>query len=223
MSIEAQFNAIAQEYDANRKRFIPCFDEYYESTTSFVAANISPPKRVLDLGAGTGLLTYFWYRQFPEAEYVLTDIADEMLNVARRRFHGIGSISYQTLDYAKSFPPGAFDVILSALSIHHLEQEEKQALFQRIYETLPTGGVFVNYDQFCAGQPDMNVWFDSYWEHQLMTSGLTQHDLQSWRERRKLDRECSVAEEMDMLSACRFRAVQCVYSCQKFAVIVAIK
>lgn len=223
MSIKEQFNFVAQEYDANRKRFIPCFDDYYENTTKFIAANIASPKRVLDLGAGTGLLTYFWYQQFPKADYVLVDIADEMLKVARRRFAGIDSISYQTLDYSKGLPQGTFDVILSALSIHHLEHEDKRALFARIYETLPAGGLFVNYDQFCAGQPDMDAWYDSYWENQLMHSGLTPHDLQAWKERRKLDRECSAAEELEMLSACPFRAVQCVYSCQKFAVLAAVK
>ena len=31
MSIEAQFNLIAKEYDANRKKFIPCFNDYYEN------------------------------------------------------------------------------------------------------------------------------------------------------------------------------------------------
>ena len=29
MNIEEQFNLIAKEYDANRKKFIPCFDEFY--------------------------------------------------------------------------------------------------------------------------------------------------------------------------------------------------
>ncbi|WP_290095500.1 hypothetical protein [Bacteroides acidifaciens] len=53
MTIESQFNLIAQEYDANRKRFIPCFDDYYIDTTKFIVSNIVEPKRVLDLGAGT--------------------------------------------------------------------------------------------------------------------------------------------------------------------------
>ena len=36
MNIEEQFNRIAQEYDANRKKFIPCFTDYYENTTKFI-------------------------------------------------------------------------------------------------------------------------------------------------------------------------------------------
>ncbi len=218
MNIEEQFNLIAQEYDANRKKFIPCFDDYYISTTKFIASNIAEPKRVMDLGAGTGLLSYFWYRHFPASEYVLVDIADDMLQVAR-----IDTVSYQSADYSRELPTQDFDVIVSALSIHHLENRDKEKLFERIYGKLPEGGLFVNYDQFCAGQAGMDGWFDSYWESQLAESGLTEHDIALWKERRKLDRECSVEEETEMLGKCGFKTVKCVYSYQKFSVIAAIK
>ncbi len=85
------------------------------------------------------------------------------------------------------------------------------------------GGLFVNYDQFCAGQAVLDDWFDSYWESQLAGSGLTEHDIALWKERRKLDRECSVEEETAMLCKSGFKSVKCVYSYQKFSVIIAIK
>ena len=223
MDIETQFNLVAEEYDANRKKFIPCFDDYYKSTTKFIASNINEPERILDLGAGTGLLTYYWYRQFPKSEYVLVDIAEEMLKIARKRFDGINTVTYRISDYTKTLPKENFDVIISALSVHHLEHEDKIKLFARIFDKLPSGGVFVNYDQFCAGQTELNKWFDSYWENNLMNSGLTAHDIELWQERRKLDRECSVEQEIEMLYKCKFKAVKCVYSYQKFSVIVAIK
>lgn len=223
MDIQTQFNIIADEYDGNRKKFIPCFDEYYNSTTRFIASNIPQPKRVLDLGAGTGLLSYFWFQQFPQSEYVLVDIAAEMLNIARKRFESANNVSYQILDYSKSLPDTDFDAIISALSVHHLEDKDKAALFQRIYNKLPNGGLFVNYDQFCAGQTDINEWFDKYWENQLTDSGLTTNDIELWKERRKLDKECSVEQETEMLKECNFKTVKCVYSYQKFSVVIAIK
>lgn len=148
MDIEKQFNMIAEEYDGNRRKFIPCFDDFYEGTTKFIVSNINKPKRIIDLGAGTGLLTYFWYQQCPDSEYVLVDIADEMLNVARKRFNSIGNISYQVMNYIDKLPETAFDTVISALSIHHLEDEDKIKLFLRIYDSLPKGGLFINYDQF---------------------------------------------------------------------------
>ncbi|MGN0612757.1 MAG: class I SAM-dependent methyltransferase [Porcipelethomonas sp.] len=223
INIEEQFNLIAEEYDVNRKKFIPCFDDFYESSTKLILSNIPKPAHVLDLGAGTGLLSEFWYKRSPESEYVLVDIAEEMLDVAHRRFAGIGSISCQVSDYSKELPFGDFDAVISALSIHHLVNDEKIRLFKRIYDKLPDGGLLVNYDQFCAGQPQMNKWFDSCWEAQLADSGLTDEDIRLWRERRKLDRECSAEEETEMLRRCGFSEVKCIYSYHKFSVIAAMK
>ena len=223
MNIEKQFNLIAKKYDENRRKFIPCFDDFYEGTTKFIVSNANKPKRIIDLGAGNGLLTYFWYQQCPDSEYVLVDIADEMLNIARKRFSGIESISYQVMNYIDNLPENAFDTVISALSIHHLEDEDKIKLFSRIYDSLPKGGLFINYDQFCAEHFKMNQWFDSYWENHIANSGLTNKDIELWKERRKLDRECSVEQEAGMLKECKFDIVKCIYSCQKFSVIVAVK
>lgn len=223
MGIEEQFNIVAKEYDGNRRKFIPCFDDFYGNTTRFIASNIPYPQRVADLGAGTGLLSQFWFGHFPLAEYVLTDVAEEMLDVAKRRFLGKDNVTCIVQDYTDKLPDGLFDVMMSALSVHHLEDEDKMFLFHRIYDRLPENGLFVNYDQFCAGQMEMEKWYNSYWESQLATSGLTKKDITLWLERKKFDRECSVEQEIEMLSRSGFPIVKCVYAYQKFAVIVAKK
>ena len=151
------------------------------------------------------------------------DIAEEMLNVARKRFAGLNTIDYQICNYAENLPYGEFDCIISALSIHHLENEMKQNLFSRIYNKLPDDGIFVNYDQFSGGSPVMDEWFDSYWEKQLEKAELSSEDMLLWKERRKLDRECSVEEEIDMLKNVGFHEVKLVYCNQKFCVIIAKK
>lgn len=223
MDIKEQFNAVAKEYDQNRRRFIPCFDDYYLNSTKMNVAGFGCPKRILDLGAGTGLLSYYWYNECPDSQYVLVDIADEMLNIAEKRFAGIDNVRLEVCDYTQALPEGDFDGIVSALSIHHLEHDQKQSLFKRIHEKLPPKGLFVNYDQFCTDSPEMDKCFNSFWENQIAQSGLTEKDVQLWQERKKLDRECSVTSEMDMLWKSGFSQVQCIYQYHKFAVIVAIK
>lgn len=223
MNISEQFDIVAQEYDAERKKFLPCFDAFYQDTTDFIARSIAKPHRVLDLGAGTGLLTMYWYSHFPNTEYVLTDVSVGMLDVARKRFHGMENVTYDVRDYSLSLPGADIDVIISALSIHHLEHSDKQQLFQRIYEKLPEGGVFVNYDQFSGETEAMTCMMDCYWTDGLMHSGLSEQSLERWRERRKFDRECSLQDEITWLKAVGFQTVQCVFSHQKFSVLVAIK
>lgn len=56
----------------------------------------------------------------------------------------------------------------------------------------------------------------------LIDSG-NDKDMTLLRERRKLDRECSVEQEIALLKNCGFKVAACVYSCQKFSVVVAVK
>lgn len=223
MNIQEQFNLIAQEYDRNRRRFIPCYEDYYITATDFIASSVSEPKKVIDLGAGTGLLSYYWYQKFPKAEYILSDIASDMLGVAKKRFAGLDNFSFRLENYIEKLPDDGFDAAISALSIHHLEDDEKRRLFKRICDRLPAGGIFANYDQFRADEPEIESRYNAYWEGKLLSSGLSERDIELWKERRKADRECSVETEVEMLRGCGFRAVECVYCWQKFAVILALK
>lgn len=221
--MQAQFNRVAVEYDSGRRKFIPCFDDFYAKSTAFIAGIVKSPARILDLGAGTGMLTMYYFRHFPQAEYLLDDVAAAMLTVAQKRFAGMANMAYESADYTRKLPEGAFDMIISALSIHHVENAAKPALFRAIYDKLPAGGVLVNHDQFCADTPEISARWDRYWIDWLEHSGLSAADLSMWRERRKLDRECSLNMEISMLKQCGFASVDCVYSNQKFSVVTAVK
>ena len=221
LTIEDQFNLIAGEYDSGRRKFIPCFDDYYEKTTDFAASLVGIPRKIIDLGSGTGLLTMYYYRHFPAAEYILTDIAGEMLNVARERFSGVKNVDFQVMDYSQKLPDGKFDLAISALSVHHLEDEQKAELFRNIREKLEPGNWFINYDQFCCNDPEINAATDKYWTDHLYRCGLSPKELELWQERRRLDRECSVDDEMEMLQNASFKRTECIYLNGKFAVIAA--
>lgn len=223
MDIEGQFNLIAKEYDSKREKFIPCYEDFYENTTNFIASNIKCPHSILDLGAGTGLLTSFWYKYFPSSIYTLVDIADDMLKIAKKRFAGINNIVFNTLNYAEALPTDDFDIVISALSIHHLCDNEKVKLFNTLFTRLPHGGIFVNYDQFCANDYKINSWFNHYWVEHLYNSGLNENDLLLWEERKKLDKEISVEKEIELLKNSKFSHSECIFSSQKFSVIISIK
>lgn len=223
MNIENQFNLIAKEYDINRRRFIPCFEDFYVNTTELLAKTVKMPKRILDLGAGTGLLSMYWYKTFPNAEFTLDDIAEEMLDGAKKRFAEIENVKFVTDNYCNALPAGDFDLIISALSIHHLEDNEKINLFKAIYDRLPIGGAFINYDQFCFDNKNFSLAVDSAWVNALEKSDLSEKDLQLWKERRKLDRECSAQKEIQMLRETGFKNTECIYSYQKFSVVSAVK
>lgn len=220
-AVERQFNLVAGEYDSGRRKFIPCFDAYYEKTTSLVISMVGKPRRIIDLGAGTGLLAMYYFRHLPEAEYLLVDVAEEMLCVAEKRFSGSENVRCQVADYTQELPEMEFDLAISALSIHHLENEQKRALFKNLHQRLAPGNWFINYDQFCPADPELDAFVTRYWVENLYRSGLSENELARWQERRKLDRECSVQEEISMLRQSGFRNAECIFLDGKFAVIAA--
>ena len=154
---------------------------------------------------------------------MLIDIAEEMLNVARKRFAVISNIKYEVLDYSESMPEGNPDLIISALSIHHLENTSKKKLFKRVYESLENDRLFVNYDQFCSESSVINENIEEYWIDEIKKSGISEIEYERWLERKKLDREISIGKEIQMLKDVGFRNVECIYLKGKFGVIVSIK
>lgn len=220
-NIKNLFDDVSKIYDRSRQIFIPCYEDFYKTTTDFIASFIKP-KSILDLGAGTGLLSMYYYRHFPHSTYLLVDIADHMLDIAKARFASLTNVQYQVKDYSSDYD-FSVDTVISALSIHHLENVAKLNLFKMIYAHLPSGGVFINYDQFCGTDDNMTDALNKFWYQHLKDSSLTAEEIERWQERRKLDKECSVETEVSMLKSASFDSVECIYRMQKFAVIVARK
>lgn len=62
--IRAKFNDVSQVYDGQRRQLIPCFDDFYHIPVSLIEPVTERPK-ILDIGAGTGLLTSFLSKKYP--------------------------------------------------------------------------------------------------------------------------------------------------------------
>ena len=221
--IKDQFNRVAQKYDEQRRFFIPCFDDYYQTGIAFLSKIHPGFKSVLDLGAGTGLLTKYLYEKYPEAKYTLVDTSDNMMDIARQRFENLDNFSYVISDYSVEFPVGQYDLITSALSIHHLEEDAKAALYSRIYNVLPENGCFLNLDQFNASTDLMNDFYSEYWYDSIKNSGIQLNDTDAWLKRRDLDKENTILESLMLLKESGFKHTECIYAYMKFGVILAIK
>jgi ubiquinone/menaquinone biosynthesis C-methylase UbiE len=220
--ITFRFNNAASEYDKQRKLFIPCFDDYYGIVQTFLEFNKPMVRSVLDLGAGTGLLTMYVKNIFPDATYVLVDLAEQMLEIAKKRFAGCENVRYEINDYSESFPEGNFDLIISALSIHHLNEFRKHSLYRNIYKKLNKNGCFINLDQFNAESGVLNEFYVKSW-YEWISSRIGEKERESWLARRELDKENTVSQTIEMLRESGFGNVECIYQYMKFAVIVAFE
>jgi tRNA (cmo5U34)-methyltransferase len=221
--IRNAFNAFATEYDAQRGYVIPELRQFYGAAV-WAAESIEKTPAILDIGAGTGLLSAFMLQKFPDASMTLLDIAENMLDIARQRFSGRENIRYVISDYSRSDLFGPYDIICSALSIHHLAPEDKRRLFQRIYSALKPGGMFVNADQADGETPYFRGRYLEYWNDFLKEGPLSdaQH-AEILKRRDTLDLNEKLSVQLRWLQESGFSDVDVVYKNRTFIVTVAQK
>ena len=109
---------------------------------------------VLDIGAGSGVVTEELLGVFPNARVTLQDFSDVMLGHARQRFsHIAGQIRYVLCDFTDPSwtdrVGGPFDLAVSAIAIHNLRDLAIIGeCYRAICRVLKPGGRFLDYDRF---------------------------------------------------------------------------
>jgi tRNA (cmo5U34)-methyltransferase len=208
----------APTYHALRQRLVPGLDSLYGTAGDLLALRGGPVARVLDLGAGTGILSSYVAERHPDVELVLLDGAASMLEQARLQLHP-REIETVVADLRDPLPAGPFDAVVSALAIHHLDDLAKRDLNVRVLEVLRPGGVFVNAEQVRAP----TAWLD---EHQRMgwlaacrREGASERQLAQALERMATDRASDTEAQLGWLRAAGYGDVDCFYKRWHFAVI----
>jgi tRNA (cmo5U34)-methyltransferase len=221
--IRQAFNKFAQDYDSQREYIIPEMRQYY-SAAVWAMETIAGEPAILDVGAGTGLLSAFLLEKFPDARLTLMDISENMLDMARKRFATRPETKYVVCDYSSSELGGPYDIVCSALSIHHLAPEDKRQLFGRIYRALKPGGVFVNADQAEGETPYFSQRYLDYWNDFLRSGPMTQaQHAEILKRRDTLDRNEKLSVQLSWLAEAGFSDVDIVYKNRTFIVTVARK
>lgn len=220
--IRMKFNHISVNYDRQRKQLIPCFDDFYGIAVSMIES-VSKRPAVLDIGAGTGLFASFLLAKIPDARLTLIDISEKMLKVAKERFRDVSGVEYIVGDYTHYDSFQKYDIIISALSIHHLSDQQKQELYKQCYSMLKPDGLFINADQVLGNTQYIDSIFKKHWKSGIENSGLSQDEISSGYERIKLDKEATLSQQLSWLRDIGFADVDCVYKYYHFAVMLGRK
>ena len=117
---------------------VPAYDALQDE---LVRASGGGAGRILELGTGTGETARRLLDRHPGATLVGLDESREMLEVAR---DGLGARADLRVGRIEDqLPEGPFDLVASALCVHHLEGAAKAELFARVAAALAPGGRFV--------------------------------------------------------------------------------
>jgi tRNA (cmo5U34)-methyltransferase len=208
----------AADYDAQRRRLVPSFELFYGTAVAVIGLRTGAVRRVLDLGAGTGLMSSAVHERYPDAELVLLDGSPEMLGQVHER---LPSRLVRTVvgDLRDQLPEGPFDAVVSALAIHHVEHADKRALFARIHEVLRPGGVFVNAEHVAGPTPWLEQSYRRLWRQACRAAGASEEEIADAEQRMAMDRSADAATQLEWMARAGLRDCDCFFKHLHFAVL----
>jgi ubiquinone/menaquinone biosynthesis C-methylase UbiE len=207
------------EYDARIRTFIPDYEEMLDVVAH--VAGLRRPRRVIDLGTGTGALAGRVVNAVRGASIVGIDADEGMLRMAARRLSRRRARFVCESFLTAPFPP--CDAITASFALHHVARpRQKRELFARARRALTTGGVLISAD--C--HPPANTWLADdgrrrWLDHLRASYGSKRAEgfLQAWSTE---DFYTSLDVEERLLRAAGF-TTSVVWRRNWFAVIVAQK
>ena len=178
----AQFHFTPDRYLELIRAEVPQFDRL-EDEVAAASAGLHV-ERILELGTGSGETSRRVLELYPLAHLVGIDVSDEMLAEARKVLPPERIEALVISGIQDPLPEGPFDLVVSALAIHHVDGPAKAELFERVARALRPGGRFVMGDVVIPEDPADEV--------TPLTSGY--------------DMPSRPAELLDWLDAAGFRA-----------------
>jgi tRNA (cmo5U34)-methyltransferase len=129
-------------------------------------------KRILDLGTGDGILVRTLYEKDKNAEFIVTDGSDDMLQEAKEKLKGIPVSQFIKITFEEiingKFKERKFDFIVSSFAIHHLTIDLKKKLFESLYDFLIDGGYFINIDATTHANEKITKWYYKIWREWII-------------------------------------------------------
>lgn len=143
-------NAVAGAFSRHARRSIPLYDEGHELICRASDYFVHDSSVIYDLGAGTatllGKLAARHSHGKPKARFIGIDEQASMLEQARRELGAETKVELEhgdinLFDYAQS------DLIIAYYTMQFVPPRIRQALFDRIYQSLNWGGAFILFEK----------------------------------------------------------------------------
>ncbi|MGD2084543.1 MAG: class I SAM-dependent methyltransferase [Candidatus Aminicenantes bacterium] len=176
----------AEVYDLTAEFHTPKYGLMHKTLLQLVSnyfgiSSKNPPDTIesfiLDIGSGTGMEALGLLKTFPKCKVVVLDLCESMHEILFNKGRNLlGPVDLYsrcqkiTADIASDEAnpeallvplrcmgnSGGYQIVVSALALHHLKNRELQEVYNRIYSVLEPGGLFLNADLFSYQSNDLS-------------------------------------------------------------------
>jgi tRNA (cmo5U34)-methyltransferase len=152
--VARHFETEWHDYDQQIRVSIPYYDQAFSAIVDVVEASDIKPRRILDLGVGTGNLADLLLKTWPQAHLTGIDLVQDFIDIAQKRLskHGERSTLVR-IDVADFDFAGEYDLVVSSFMVHHLTDEVKRITYGRGLSCLRSQGTLINADYVDSASP----------------------------------------------------------------------
>lgn len=216
--MDSFFTARADGYDEHMLTEVEGCKEGYikmaELLTEYLNGQSAP--RLLDLGCGTGLELAEIFQRIPGTKVTGVDLTRAMLDKLEEKYRGRDITLVCGSYFDVEFGPNSYDCAVSFQTMHHFTQEKKTGLYRKIFESLKSGGIYVECDYMVVNQEEEDFYFSEY--RRLCREQQIGED-----EFFHYDTPCTIENQIEMLKAAGFKTVKQIFRIENTTMLAAEK
>lgn len=222
--VKDHFEIKYEDYDNLIQKLIPQYAKMHDLVVKLVDFPRQKNLSILDLGIGTGKTALELLNKFPNAILDGVDISPNMIKQAKIRLSNeLERINFHEQDIKELQIKKFYDVCVGVLSIHHLNEDQKPKLFNKIFKHLNENGIFIIADIIKFDSKAETKQKEDEWK-QFLINGLGKQKGQYWFENYKEeDLPSSVPNQISWLKRAGFKCVECIWQHINYAILCAKK
>jgi tRNA (cmo5U34)-methyltransferase len=223
--VKDHFEQEAHDFDAIIIKLIPYYPQMLDSLITSIPFPKNKKIKVIDCGCGTGTIAKKVKENYPNADVHCVDIAENMIEVARRKLFAYSDVTYENADLSRYSFCDSYDVVLSSLALHHLATDkDKRDFYFKVFNALNPGGVFYNADNVIGSNEIIQENFMVHWKGFMRKSVSEEEIEQKWIKTYEVeDRPAKLMDQMYWLRDIGFKDSDVIWKYFNFAVYGGVK
>ena len=175
-NIALEFDEFSGDYTRDMINCVPHYEQLMHTLVEALPENFLPLK-ILDMGCGNGNVTAITLKTFPNAKYHLIDASSEMIRICQSRFQDVDIDFWEGYFENFQYDHKPYDFVTASFSFHHIDSEEKQKVFQEIYNALNPGGILAMSDLMISKSSESHSDLIEEWSEFIMSNNEDEEKL----------------------------------------------
>ncbi len=214
-----------EEYDLKIFQAIPFYKESFDTLISIIDQSGIKPKRILEIGVGTGNLTERLLQSFPSASLFGIDLVDDYLLQAKQKLMVFKDrVTLAAKDISDFDFNENYDLVVTSYVFHHIENNNQNSIYETIFKHLNSGGMFINADFVDSSSLYFSSLFDQLRMQYMRSQGVDENSIKAdYIDHRKFEIAIPLEKQIQFLSQIGFNEVECFWKYLNLAVFGGVK